>query len=1375
MTKIWEEVWEDIATSELAWERELHESLRRDLTVVPPFKVWSNFEFIDLYGAAFDVDMMVLTRAGIFLVELFAGTGTVEVSDRHWRWTDSESRVQILDNPITLARDRAQRIREFVDEYIQEARCPTIHGVVLVVREDTTFTFSSPDLNRYITAVPEHPTLPSIIGALESGDAPGLEPHALTEDVLARFEHALEDVGLFPSKKYRVVGEWQCGKLLETSENHQDYIARHIRQDIRRRVRVFFSPRNVAKEQIERLNQAATREFEMVRQLEHPSILRVLKKIYDGRPALIFDHPETSVRLDHYLELRKEDRDGGQMTVRERLELLRQVAEAIQYAHRKKIIHRALTPQSVLVEPSSDPTTAPNIHVYNWQAALDRARQTGTRHIMGYMADASAVYTAPEVSTGQRIGEATDVWGLGTIAYLLFVGEPPAEDHGALISLLMKRQGLSLTARLDGIPEALEQLVFNATRPLVRDRTPSVEAFMEQLERVWNELKLGDATGSDERDPLEAQQGDLLDERWKVIGRLGSGASATALLVEDAEAAGKERVLKIAHTDKDAMRLEREARELATLADARLVVSCHGVVDVGTRRALILDNAGESLRERLGSKRQSLDDLRRFGQDLCEILCELESHHIWHRDIKPANLGIGAPDGSTKQLMLFDFSLAGTSPEHTEVGTSAYRDPMLARRKRWDEHADRWSAAITLYEMATGSLPRWSDDSSPLFDAETRMVLDADAFPSSVRMDLSAFFTQALHPDAGERFETALQMRRAWKKIFEDTTHTAHDDVAASIESATRASSVRELELSPAAREALDRLEVFTVGDLMDAHPQSIYFQRGTSATIRKELQKVREQLIARLPEQERPFQDDDEPKDKRDYSSISLDRCAEYAFSSGSDQLALAMGLEDVDVALPWPTRKEMAVASGEQERATFEAFFEEIAAGWKRALALRDLRDDLSVLIERNGGAMTDEELARALLAWRGSRSRGSRRMALAAVMARVALEAEAMMGEAARYRLHRAGRANVIVLSSSDLHEVLAPLGRRADALAGSHPLLGEHTAYVELARVCEEYNVTPPRSGRLLSLAAATSTGAALSSRRELYPIGMEARRAIRLASGVISSQQELSEDELVERVMMRYPDAEALPRGSRLEAMLEDLGLPLRWSQEALGGKGGYVSTSSRALHLTGSFTMATSVFSALDDREAYDLKMFEKNLQSSFDHGGFRAMMANPKHISTIEQRLRERFEDLERVSSDAIWISALEAAAAAMPRRKLRWEHLAGADAPDAPEKHRFLFGQVIKSACAIAEAQLESWTGKNILLVHPGLFGRYAEYGSMQVLERWRDKVNTSNGPRVLWLLLPADLSSDEPKIDQRAVPRMSPNEVLRIQKKWLAKVGA
>jgi serine/threonine protein kinase len=63
-------------------------------------------------------------------------------------------------------------------------------------------------------------------------------------------------------------------------------------------------------------------------------------------------------------------------------------------------------------------------------------------------------------------------------------------------------------------------------------------------------------------------------------------------------------------------------------------------------------------------------------------------------------------------LTLFDFSLAAADPADVRVGTAAYRDPEVGARGRWDAAADRYSAAMTLYELLTGQRPASPDDAS---------------------------------------------------------------------------------------------------------------------------------------------------------------------------------------------------------------------------------------------------------------------------------------------------------------------------------------------------------------------------------------------------------------------------------------------------------------------------------------------------------------------------------------------------------------------------------------------------------------------------------------------------------------------------------------
>ncbi len=169
-------------------------------------------------------------------------------------------------------------------------------------------------------------------------------------------------------------------------------------------------------------------------------------------------------------------------------------------------------------------------------------------------------------------------------------------------------------------------------------------------------------------------------------------------------------MLKVAVDDAAAARIADEAEVLAGLTGPRLVRLVEGPLDVGGRQALVLESAGdETLAEVLrGRERLSLDLLERWGSDLLEALVALDRAGVDHRDIKPANLGVreGRSDRA-KHLVLFDFSLSRAGATAVTAGTPPYLDPFLdaPERGRHDSAAERYSAAVVLFEMATGATP----------------------------------------------------------------------------------------------------------------------------------------------------------------------------------------------------------------------------------------------------------------------------------------------------------------------------------------------------------------------------------------------------------------------------------------------------------------------------------------------------------------------------------------------------------------------------------------------------------------------------------------------------------------------------------------------
>ena len=135
----------------------------------------------------------------------------------------------------------------------------------------------------------------------------------------------------------------------------------------------------------------------------------------------------------------------------------------------------------------------------------------------------------------------------------------------------------------------------------------------------------------------------------------------------------------------------------------------------------------------------------------CSTLLEyLEHEGVPHRDLKPDNIGVRA---YSKQLhlKLFDFSLSRLPLDNIRAGTPDYMEPFLALRPRWDPHAERFSAAMVLYEMATGTLPRWGNGQSAPHLIPDEVTIASNLFDSQVRQPLSAFFATALRRAPDER------------------------------------------------------------------------------------------------------------------------------------------------------------------------------------------------------------------------------------------------------------------------------------------------------------------------------------------------------------------------------------------------------------------------------------------------------------------------------------------------------------------------------------------------------------------------------------------------------------------------------------------------
>jgi len=348
-----------------------------------------------------------------------------------------------------------------------------------------------------------------------------------------------------------------------------------------------------------------------------------------------------------------------------------------------------------------------------------------------------------------------------------------------------------------------------------------------------------------------------------------------------------------------------------------------------------------------------------------------------------------------------------------------------------------------------------------------------------------------------------------------------------------------------------------------------------------------------------------------------------------------------------------------------------------------------------------------------------------------------------------------------------EYAVRLGAMADELSASDPLPGP-TEVVERLRAREAPKGVGLTQERLVQLAAATSATAAASARLELHPRGMPGSRALGLGRAALLGAEVLSTEEIQRRIAARFPEAQPLPPRPRLDELLVEAGIDLRFDQadnafraparEVLTG----ISTSSASpLH-----RLATANVTHLPPRtdpEVLQAAEFERRLEASIHDGGLLTLMAYRSDILAAAAEL-QRFEPTA-VDLDRLLIERLHAVADEL---NVRWDLVLRADGADRSSQDWSRLTTLVARAVPPLEEQLTATEG-TVLLENAGLLARY---GQLALVDRLRAAAaNPSRALRGCWLLVPGDEQGDRPMLDGAAVPALTPNEWARIPRSWLS----
>jgi serine/threonine protein kinase len=1390
--------WIAITESSFSWERDALNFLRERFPSTEPYLAWSNFEFIASDGSINEVDLLVFTPKGFFIIEIKSRPGRISGDAGTWKW-EAESTFAV-DNPLLLVNHKAKKLSSLLQQtktFRKDGRVPFLEALVFCSAEQIQSDLTGTAAYRICFRDNSDGSgkRPGIVDTILNRRCPGVDPVArgtLDRPTARLIAKAMGEAGIRPSQKSRRVSDYVLEQLIDEGPFFQDWRAKHSKiESMVRRIRIYNIASGATAEQRKTLERAARREAQILDELRHPGVLRFEGLTqHELGPALIFEHDASLIRLDHYLKI-----NHDRLTVDDRLHLVRQIAEVLSFAHEKRIFHRGLSPRSILVQPLPGGRT--RIRVFNWQLGargdsdsqnVSRSVVTATSHIDHLIEDSSLVYMAPEaVEDGAAIGEHLDIFSIGAIAYTVFSGQVPASDRMELAEKLRHSSGLQISDVLNGAGEWLQNLIASATHPLVEgNRTSNLQEFLDNLDLVEEELTTPDDSSID--NPAEAQRGTMLPGGFEVLKRLGEGSCATALLVKRQH---EQFVLKIANTHEDNARILEEADVIANLQHSH-IVRFRERVRIGERDGMLLvpvlvtlqdQPQVETLAKRLRRDgKLHIDLLQRFGDDLLGVLEFLEEQGINHRDIKPDNIAIGyVGSGKKLHLTLFDFSLSRVPTDQIRAGTRNYLEPFLEERKppRWDLHAERYAAAVTLYELATGpgSYPVWGDGKSSPTVQDCDATLHPDLLDASVREPLTTFFERAFRRNPKERFDNAEQMLTLWRECFKDVQLPAGEQpfedeeaLAKRLAFANETTHTAELGLSASATDAMDHSNVLTVADLIKETPRSLQRWRGMSNQTRREVQAAARILRKRL------LAKDDEgvvavPQSQSDTTSdgrgaFSIDALARQILKPGAKDgddgqrvLNLLLGMSEDSFF--WPSQVDIAQSSG-LSRERIAEIVTKTQNRWKKDSAITQLRSTVEELLHSAGGVLSIRELSAMLLVARGSVLEEPVRSRISLAVCRAAVEVERCMSHP-RFHVRR-DTHRVLIALQHPFAAYASRLGDMADEIAAEDPLMTPARAIEALRSVSVPEDSPTLTESRLLRLAAAASTRAAVSSRQELYLRGLHPVRALRLSQGAIYGVTSLTVEQIRNRVNGRYPEAEPLPGRPALDALLAEAGLQFQWDPSA-GNDGAYVSTWKNTLSVTSRSESIrrkpTSEVTPLDgelSEELADAKQFDERMRRGLRDGFFQVLLVTPRYYQMADALISEKF-NVCRVDFEGLFIEKLRHVAEQL---KVDWQLILQTDAkPDSGDWKKLML--LVNRVMPEIELQLQSYE-QTVFLVYPGLLARYRQLG---FLERLRDGIGRKGGMKGLWLLMPGD---HHVVMDGHAVPIISPGQKVQVPISWL-----
>ena len=221
------------------------------------------------------------------------------------------------------------------------------------------------------------------------------------------------------------------------------------------------------------IRQRFLREAETAAQLNHPNIVPIYT--VEERENLVY-FVMAYIKGDN---LGQRLQQHGPMPPVEVRRILREVGDALAYAHHRNVIHRDIKPDNIIIDEETGRAMVTDFGIARALTDSGDSRLTATGMAIG-----TPAYMSPEQSAGDRaIDGRSDLYSLGVVGYQMLCGQPPfvASNTPSMLVKHLSERPVPVDERWPDLPQDLARAVMICLEKDPNDRFPSAAAFSAAL------------------------------------------------------------------------------------------------------------------------------------------------------------------------------------------------------------------------------------------------------------------------------------------------------------------------------------------------------------------------------------------------------------------------------------------------------------------------------------------------------------------------------------------------------------------------------------------------------------------------------------------------------------------------------------------------------------------------------------------------------------------------------------------------------------------------------------------------------------------------------------------------------------------------------